>query len=230
MNYYEIFQKVVETLSVWCLMVIAGLYGLYLIAYLLEPIVRWIRAHKVDAIIVAPFVICLIYTGATKNEARINYPRTDPEVWYLMDNGSYVTNDAVHVAFTRNLIVPNTASFYIYGLELSYTNESDWAEHSFLAYEDTFGNMTVPFDMPFEAATNYNWMAFTDWTPPPVTHTNGVAYVAWQIGAGKSINDLVPYRTGIYTNSVRVAPSPAITNGVQQSAGNRGNMEATEDE
>ena len=152
----------------------------------------------------------ILYGGS---KCKITYPRPDPETWYLMDNGSYVTNDAVHVAFTRNLIVPASASFYIYGLELSYTNESDWAEFSFCQFSNSFANVSVPFDMAYPAATNFNWIAFTDWTPPPVTHTNGVAYVVWQIGRGRGMNDLVPYRTGIYTNGVRVAPSAAITNG-----------------
>ena len=161
------------------------------------------------------------YAGAKHFMARITYPRTDPETWYLMDNGSYVTNNAVHVAFTRNLIVPDSAMFYLYGLESSYTNESDWTDHSFCAYSNSFAAITVPFDFAYTAASNFNWLAFTDWTPAPQTHTNGVAYVAWQIGADKPTNNVALIRTGVYVNALRLAPNPAITNGVPPVAGAR---------
>ena len=213
MNWYHIFQTATEQTSLWCLAALAIAFGIGLLAYLLAPIVTWLRSHCLDAFLIAPFVVGIIFYGSTKITTTITYPRTDPEVWYLQNNGSYVTNDAVHIAFTRNLIVPQTANFFIYGLDCSYTNQSDWADYSFMAYSNTFQNMSVPFDFVYQYASNFNWIAFTDWTPPPVTHTNGVAYVAWQIGTNKSINDIVPYRTGIYTNSVRLSPSHAITNG-----------------
>ena len=159
-------------------------------------------------------VLATLYGGAKHATGRITYPRTDPSTWYLLDSGSYVTNDAVHVSFSRNLILPNAANFFIEGLELSYTNESDWAEHSFLAYSNTLGNVSSPFDMPWPAATNYNWIAYTDWTPPPTTHTNGVAYAAWQRGMDGATNMVATVKTGIYIDAARVSPSPAITNGM----------------
>ena len=218
MNWYAIYQGVLQRISLACLAAIATATGVILLVVYLTPILRWIKAHKWDALIVAPFVLCLIFSGSTKHIARITYPRIDPEVWYLRDYGSYVTNDTVHISFTRNIIIPATAWFYLYGLESTYTNESDWAEHSFCAYSNTFANISQPLDIQYANASNYNWMAFTDWTPPPVTHTNGVAYVVWQVGANKGINELVPYRTGVYTNGFRVAPGPAITNGPPFSA------------
>ena len=170
-----------------------------------------INANKVVFLIGA--VLATHFGGSKGFYGRVNYPRTDPEVWYVMDNGSYVTNDAVHVAIVRNLVVPSSANFFLYGLESAYTNDNAWAEHAFCAYSNTFDRMTVPFDFAFPAASNYNWIGFTDWVPPPVTHTNGVAYVGWQIGAGKAINELAPYKTGIYADGAKLAPSPAITNG-----------------
>jgi len=154
-----------------------------------------------------------MFAGAKHIVGKITYPRTDPEVLYLQDNGSSVSNDLLRIGFTRNIIVPAKASFFIDGLELKYTNQSDWSTHSFNAYSNTFDRMSVPFDMPFPAATNYNWIAYTDWTPTPVVHTNGVAFVVWKIGVGKLTNDIAMTRTGIYTNGVKVAPNPAITNG-----------------
>ena len=157
-------------------------------------------------------VLATLYGGSKGVVGTITYPRTDPETWYLMDNGSYVTNDAVHVAFSRNPILPNTASFYIEGLAVSYTNASDWAEHSFVAYSNTLGSVVSPFDMPYPTATNYNWIVYTDWTPPPTTHTNGVAYAAWQRSADGSTNRIATVKTGIYIALRRVSPDPAITN------------------
>ena len=156
--------------------------------------------------------LATLYGGAKHIVGRVTFPRTDPEVWYLLDSGSYTTNDAVHVSFNRNLILPSTANIYIEGLELSYTNENDWAEHSFLAYSNTMGNVTSPFDLPFANATNYNWIVYTDWTPPPTTHTNGVAYATWQRSIDGSTNVISTVKTGIYVDSLRVAPNPALTN------------------
>lgn len=184
---------------------------------------RRLGANK--AVFLVGVVLATLYGGS---KGRITFPRTDPETWYLMDSGSYVTNDAVHVAFTRNVIVPATATFELWGLELSYTNESDWAEHSFLAYSSAFAAMAVPFDFAYPAATNYNWIAFTGWTPPPVVHTNGVAFVAWQIGAAKPTNDLAMVRTGVYQGARKLAPNPAITNGIPLGAGSRSIMEVNE--
>jgi len=172
--------------------------------------VKRLSANKIAFFLAV--VLATLYGGAKHATGKITYPRTDPETWYLMDNGSYVTNVAVHVAFARNPILPASANFFIEGLELSYTNESDWAEHSFLAYSNTLGNVLAPFDLPFPAATNYNWMAYTDWTPPPTTHTNGVAYAAWQRPIDGATNIIATVKTGIYIETSRVSPAPAITN------------------
>ena len=164
---------------------------------------------KARGIFLAATALAALFGGS---KGWITFPRTDPEAWYLLDNGSYVTNDAVHVAFTRNLILPNAANFFVEGLELSYTNETDWAEHSFLAYSNTIGNVVSPFDIPFPNAINYNWIAYTDWTPPPTTHANGVAYATWQRPIDGSTNVLVTVKTGIYVDALRISPNPAITN------------------
>ena len=189
---------------------------------------RIFNSHFANRLVFAiGVVLATLYGGSKGFYGRITYPRTDPEVWYLQDNGSYVTNAAVHLAFTRNLIVPASAMFYLYGLESSYTNESDWADFSFCAYSNSFENISVPFDVAWPAATNYNWIAFTDWTPSPTVHTNGVAFVAWQIGVGKPPNDIAMIRTGVYANALRIAPNPAITNGVPLGAA-RSIMEVNE--
>ena len=213
MTPYEIYQTAVMAIALCGLSALT----LVLVAAAIWPYISaaWDalgRQHARKAMLVMA-TLATLYGGAKHIIGKINFPRTDPEVWYLLDNGSYVTNDAVHVAFTRNLILPSSANIFIEGMELSYTNESDWAEHSFLAYSNTLGNVTSPFDMPFPAATNYNWIAYTDWTPPPTTHTNGVAYASWQRSINGSTNVLSTVKTGIYVDALRISPNPAITNG-----------------
>ncbi len=173
-------------------------------------------------------VLATLYGGSKGFVGRVTYPRTDPETWYLLDNGSYVTNDAVHVAFVKNLIVPNSANIFVEGLDHSYTNQGDWAEHSVLAYSNTLGNVSASFDVPWPAATNFNWIVYTDWAPGPTTHTNGVAYAMWQRSIDGSTNELATVKTGIYIDAMRVSPSPAITNGIPPAAGSRSTTEENE--
>lgn len=215
---YSIYQSTLTAVAVCGLAAIAAAVGFYGLSRVILPVVCWIRRHKVDALLVAPFVLFFAYYGGSKIASTVTFPRTDPETWYLMDNGSYVTNDWVHVAYTKNPIVPNTASIFIEGLSLSYTNQSDWAEHSFLAYSNTLGTATSPFDMPYPAASNFNWIVYTDWTPPPTTHTNGVAYAAWQRPISGATNILATVKTGIYIGPLRLSPPAAMTNGVPTTA------------
>ena len=174
-------------------------------------VMEWIRRHRWQAVWLAPFVIACYHLGATKG--RITYPRTDLEVAYLTDNGSFITNDYFSVNFTRSPIVPTSAWFYFEICPLSVTNQNDWAANAVTIYSNTFANITLPLVINYANATNYNAMGYTDWVPPPVTHTNGVACVVWQQAHNKSINDLALYRTPVYTNAFKVAPNTAITNG-----------------
>lgn len=172
----------------------------------------WDKASRHSVKVFLAFcALATMYAGA-KHIGRIEYPFTDPEVRYLTDHGSYVTNDYVHIDFTRNLLVPSSATLYVDGCDIQWTNDIDKAAHMFTAYASSFSVTTVPFDLPYAAATNYNWYVYTDWVPPPVVHTNGVAYISWQIGIGKATNDLAMTRTGVYRDSLRIAPNPSITN------------------
>lgn len=173
----------------------------------------WDRCEKTSRCVFLVFsAMATMFAGAKHIIGRISFPFTDPEVRYLTDNGSYVTNDFVHVDFTRNLLVPSSATLYIEGCDIKWTNDADRVNHMFTAYASAFSVTTVPFDLPYPNATNFNWYAYTDWVPPPVVHTNGVAYITWQIGIGKSTNDIAMTRTGVYRESLRLAPNPSITN------------------
>jgi len=211
MEAYAIYQRILMYGALAVLGTSAFLAVSVFVIRTMTPALVWIRRHGLQAMWLFPFVIGFAFYGATKSDiGTITYPQTEEGRDYLADAGSYVTNDAVHVAFTRDIIVPATANFFLYCLERRFTNQTDWTDHSIQAYSNTFDRMVVPFDFSYPAATNFNWMGFTDWTPSSSVHTNGVALIGWQIG--KATNDIVIYRTGVYTNGVRIAPNPSITN------------------
>lgn len=85
----------------------------------------------------------------------------------LRDNGSYATNDMVHVAWTYTGI-PSASSLYIAYRESGTTNK--WADLgetvvSALVWDGTLAN-----------ATNYDYLVYSTYVPPSPVHTNGV----WQ--------------------------------------------------
>jgi len=209
MSFYDIYQTVLASVAIYSLLAIGIAVLLFGVSRILLPIVEWIKRHKVDALLVAPFVLCMIWTGATKSiTGRVTYPYTDVEMRYLFDAGSYVTNDYVHVAFTRSAVVPDSADFLGYYRPAGSTNDAEWTE--FLA--TTFGEFHSPSNVPFSGAITNDFQFFTTYTPGPVVHTNGVAIVNWQQNYERDGRYLATIRTGVYTNGVRIAPNPGITN------------------
>jgi hypothetical protein len=152
------------------------------------------------------FAFCFLSAAASKL-GSIFFPYTDVEKRYLFDNGSYVTNDCIHIDFLRASFVPETAPLYGYFRPVGSTNDADWVKF----IDTTFDLFPVPRDFEFEGAETNDFMFFTTWTPGPAAHTNGVAVVYWR-KKPEAINIAAPFRTGIYSNDVRVAPSPVITN------------------
>ena len=63
----------------------------------------------------AMVAICgLVMYGGSKGTKTVSFPRTDIERAYLVDAGSYVSNDVVHVAFTTFLVPPEAPIFLAY--------------------------------------------------------------------------------------------------------------------
>ena len=135
----------------------------------------------------------------------VRFPFTEVNKQYIFDNGSYVTNDFVHVDFIKAAFVPQSAPLYCSYRSTASTNDADFVE----LFRTTFADFSVPQDIPFKGAETNDFYFYTTWTPGPVAHTNGIAVVYW-----RQINrDIAaPIKTGIYTNAVRLAPSPAMTN------------------
>jgi hypothetical protein len=147
-------------------------------------------------------VACLY--GGAKHGGSISYPKTDTDVAYLVDAGSYVTNDAVHVAFTRVPTVPDSATFYLDYCALDGTNSAGVATNWVNAKTATFADLEVPFDFAFAAATNYNWVAYTDWTPGPAVQTNGVWHAYWGLDK-KTGSYIIPVRTCVRADGEVIA-------------------------
>ena len=137
--------------------------------------------------------------GGTKS-AGVSYPRTESGTAYLTDNGSSVTNDAVVLNFTRSSLVPDDAWLFLDACPLSVTNAADVAANCVTVYSNQFSDIELPLTVAYENATNFNWIAYTDWTPGPVVHTNGVVNVAWLKAKGEmppSAIRVVPLRTDV---------------------------------
>ena len=169
--------------------------GLLFASALLYPCLRnaWRQATNLArAVFCGAGVVACLFGGA--KHGKITYPKTDTDVAYLTDAGSYVTNDAVHVAFTRVPTVPDSATFYLDYCALDGTNEQGVATNWVNAKTATFADLEVPFDFAFANATNYNWLAYTDWTPGPAVQTNGVWHAYWGIDK-KEGRYFIPVRT-----------------------------------
>lgn len=170
----------------------------------------WCKRHGIQACIVAFFACGVAHYGMTKQTTgRVTYPYTDVETRYLYDAGSYVTNDYVHVAFTKSAVVPDSADFLGYVRPCGSTNDEDWVQ----ILATTFAKFHSPSNVPFAGAISNDFQFFTTFTPGPVVHTNGVAVINWQKPFDGSTNRFATIRTGIYVEGRRLAPNPAITNG-----------------
>lgn len=164
------------------------------------------KHRKVFMLATAGFTL---YAGAKHIiTGRVEYPRTDADLAYLTDHGSYVTNDYIHIDFIRHPIVPDSAGFIVEVYELADTNY----EHGVTLVETTFADFPVPCDVAMDNATNYNAICYTPWTPGPAVQTNGVWHTYWGEAAGGAGRDhglliAIPVRTEITTpEGEQIAP------------------------
>lgn len=195
---------------------LAFLFGLAAAVSAVWPLVvdewRKGRDRVAKAVFVAAAFAGLVYGGAKR--ASVTFPKTEAGRQYLVDRGSFVTNDYVHIDFERR-IVPDDAALVIERRELASTNDTDWAEY----VRSTFATFAVPTNLPCANATNWDWIVYADWTPPPSVHTNGVLEVRW----GTSRNDAahraaglavgVPAQTTAWVGD-EMAGTPGGTNGL----------------
>lgn len=111
-----------------------------------------------------------VIVGGTKSTVSVNDP-------YIIDSGSYVTNDLVHVAISARFdFIGGGTEILIYSRELSQTNAEDWVK-LVRAEEGPYRLSEFPLDISFPNATNYNFLVAANYIPESTVHTNGV----WQI-------------------------------------------------
>ena len=145
-------------------------------------------------------------TSTEKNpEAKkdpIGFLRTDPEITYLIDKGSWVSNNVVRLEYETRLL-PASAMIY-----LDYIPKTEPADST--AYTNYLSGTvaTVPtvVEFEFENAISNRWVFYTTYTPGPNVHTNGVA-VAEFLKSTKYDNVAVPKRSTIWENGVRIWPN-----------------------
>lgn len=137
-----------------------------------------------------------------KND-KVQFWSASSDTVYLIDNGSYVSNNLVHISFVTRLL-PDSAMIFLdfipKGAEPSAENYS------------TFKAMTSAewprdIDFEFEDAISNKWVMYTTYTPGPAVHTNGVA-VAEFLKAQKYDNVAVPKRSTIWQDGKMLWPLP----------------------
>jgi len=165
---------------------------------------------QVRTIVFALMAIGAVYVGGSKHiVGRITFSSADPENRYIIDAGSFVTNDYVHVSYTKAQTVPTSAGLFIERRRLDQTNDTDWVEH----LATTFAASPSPFDIQFSAASNWNWIVYTDWTPGPSVQTNGVWHTWWAKPNTNSIiingRHILPIRAIVRDNGSTLATPKA---------------------
>lgn len=143
-------------------------------------------------------------TSAEKNPDRkepITFIQIDPEIVYLVDLGSYVSNDVVHLEYSPRLLPPSAPLFLDY---IPKTEPLDSLNYTtYLA--GTVESVPQIVEFTFEGANSNRWVFYTTYTPGPNVHTNGVA-VAEFIKAKKYDNVAVPKRSTIWEGGKRIYP------------------------
>ena len=120
-------------------------------------------------------VSCMLF--ARKGRVTVSDP-------YILDAGSYLTNDVAHVSLAkRSPLLPDGTEILVYARQVDQTNATDWVR---LEPHLTFADH--PYDYVLANATKHDVMVAANFVPEPTVHTNGV----WQVkgftipGTGKA--------------------------------------------
>ena len=198
----------------------AFLAGLFAVLAAAWPVVRdeWrkCRDRAAKAVFLAASLAGVLYGGSKR--ATVSYPQTEAGRQYLVDRGSYVANDYVHLDFARR-IVPDDAALVVERRQVAATNDTDWAE--FL--RTTFAAFAVPTNLPCAHATNWNWVAYADWAPPPSVHTNGILEARWGTSTRDAAHRAAGLAVGVPVQSTawvggEMAGTPGGTNALANAA------------
>lgn len=196
-------------------------YGSYAILAGLVAIFAFYAYQKIKKQTASRFVaaICLVAfigmasvafpTSGQKQQRKdpIGFLQTDAEVKYLIDNGSYVSNNIVHLAFSTRLLPPTAELFLNYIPKTEPVVSTAYTTH----LSGTVETLPNVIEFEFENAQSNRWVFYTSYSPGPNVHTNGVA-VAEFFRATRYDNVAVPKRATIWENGERIYPSPEKIN------------------
>lgn len=143
---------------------------------------------------------CFLHSMATKPGGSISFPLTDADERYISDTGSYVSNDYVRVSYALAAGVPNTAEIVVEKRRLDMTNDCDWV----MVSSAMARNFPSPQTIQCPAATNFNWIVYTTYTPGSAVATNGVWHAYWGLDRKAHIQ-MIPARSCIRVNGEVIA-------------------------
>ena len=188
----------IKTVLLWFALSVGAFVAVIELCMLLGRSWRALR-RKLSHAHLSAFLALACACTLLARKGRVTYPRTDADIAYLTDRGSYVTNDFVHIDFAR-IIVPNYAHVFVDYRQVDMTNDTDWVT----LVDSTFAEFSVPTNIPFANATNYDFMVYTTWTPGPAVQTNGVWHAVWGLDKrGKFY--LIPVRTAVRVDGEVIA-------------------------
>lgn len=202
-KFVEAWNQGVMTFGIFCIFLcIIAIMGIYFYRKIKKSTGNKFLAGIVVAVF-ANFCYTAYPTSAEKKpKDPIVFLQTDPEIKYLIDKGSWVSNNFVHLEFETRLLPPSAPLFLDY---IPKTEPADSINYTtYLA--GTVESVPQIVDFSFENAISNRWVFYTTYTPGPNVHTNGVA-VAEFLKATKYDNVAVPKRTTIWENGVRIWPN-----------------------
>lgn len=169
--------QAIQTVILWaCAAVLVLIASVVILAGMGKAAMNAKRRLKgASAMFLLLAVSCLLF--ARKGRVTVSDP-------YIVDAGSYLTNDVAHVAIAkRTLLLPDDTEILVYARQVDLTNATDWVR---LDPHLTFADH--PHDYALPLATNHDVIVAANFAPAPTVHTNGV----WQMkgftipGTGKS--------------------------------------------
>ena len=154
-----------------------------------------------------PFATIMILAGLalvgwrafpTSGEKRpdfgsITFLNPDVEVQYIFNNGSYLTNDLCHIAYSFIIAPSNADVNVVYRPHVQ--NPGEWQN----AFTGTLGAQSV-LEFSFAGAHTNDWYVYTTWTPGANVQTNTVWSQEWL--ASPQASALIPKRCAVYCDGV----------------------------
>ena len=195
--------------------ILAGLLAIFAF-YAYQKIKKQTGSRFVASIFLVVLIGMASVAFSTSTEKKrkkdpIGFLRTDPEIVYLIDNGSYVSNNIVHLEFSTRLLPPSAELFLDYIPKSESAESQNYTTH----LSGTVESIPNIVEFEFENAISNRWIFYTTYTPGPNVHTNGVA-VAEFIKATKYDNIAVPKRSTIWENGEMIYPSVEKINLIEE--------------